>query len=270
MSPSVLRPATVPFVAALAVIGVGALSFTPVPSGQSALVLRMGQPVRTEAGGGPVWHWPLAEAVVPVDTRVMTLPLFSQTATTADGQPLRIDAYATWQVTDPAKFHAALGNTAEAVEPIRAMLAAAIAQAVGAHPAADASALQQGRDADALHAAFDRALADYGARAGEVRIMGVNLPDGAPMEAALARMTASAQADAAVIATQGHRDAQVIRADAEAEASRIYAASYGKDPEFFDFWRAMQSYDATFAQKGSHTTLVLSPDNAYLKQFKGK
>jgi membrane protease subunit HflC len=60
------------------------------------------------------------------------------------------------------------------------------------------------------------------------------------------------------------------RSTATRSRTQTYADSFGKDPQFYDFYRAMQSYDATFAQKGSSTSIVLSPDNEYLKQFKGK
>ena len=65
---------------------------------------------------------------------------------------------------------------------------------------------------------------------------------------------------------------RVIRAEADAEAARIYAQSYGKDPGFYDFYRAMQSYDATFGpgkDKGE-SSIILSPDNEYLRQFRGR
>ena len=66
---------------------------------------------------------------------------------------------------------------------------------------------------------------------------------------------------------KAHVMAQIIRADAEAEAAKTYAASFGKDADFYDFYRAMQSYDITFAGKEAGTTILLSPDNAYLRRF---
>ena len=98
----------------------------------------------------------------------------------------------------------------------------------------------------------------------------IALPEGAPIDAVYARMSAGADAQAQDVAAEGHRNARLIRADAEARAVEIYGASFTKDPEFYDFYRAMQSYDATFAQKGNRTAIVMSPDNAYLRQFRGK
>jgi len=78
--------------------------------------------------------------------------------------------------------------------------------------------------------------------------------------------------EARTIRAQGDRDARIIRADADAEAARIYAESFGQDAEFYDFYRAMQSYDATFSnsENPSESSIILSPDNEYLRQFRGR
>ena len=74
--------------------------------------------------------------------------------------------------------------------------------------------------------------------------------------------------------TGGSQDAQIIRAEADAQAAKIYAEAYGKDPDFYDFYRAMQSYDTTFAKnadgQSGASQIILSPDNEYLRQFRGR
>ena len=249
----------------------------PVPDSRAALVLRFGQPVRVingwgaaAGGAGLAWRLPLVEHVVWLDRRLMTVTAEDDRITTRDGQPLAIDAYVTWRVTDPVRFYQALGTPDHAGDALRAILSAVVRQNIGQASLTDTLALARGQNLAALRAAFERELAGYGIGVIDLRLARVALPDGAPLDAAYARMTASADADAATVAAQGHRNAQLIRADAEARAGQIYAASFGKDPQFHDFYRAMQSYDATFAQKGSKTTIVLSPDNAYLRQFRGK
>ena len=74
------------------------------------------------------------------------------------------------------------------------------------------------------------------------------------------------------IAAQGQKQAQIVRADADAQAAQIYAQAFGKDPNFYDFYRAMQSYRHTFGADGSNqergaTQIILSPENSYLKEF---
>ena len=87
-------------------------------------------------------------------------------------------------------------------------------------------------------------------------------------------MISARQQEARSIRAEGAKRAQIIRADADAAASRTYAASFGRDPEFYNFYRAMQSYETTFigtpGTKSSPTTMILSPTNEYLKEFTGR
>jgi membrane protease subunit HflC len=83
-------------------------------------------------------------------------------------------------------------------------------------------------------------------------------------------METDRQEEAATIRAAGQRDAQIIQAEASAEAARIYADAYNKDPEFYDFYRAMQSYRQTFLTGEGQSTMVLSEDSEYFRQFKGK
>ena len=85
-------------------------------------------------------------------------------------------------------------------------------------------------------------------------------------------MDSDREREARTIRAQGSRDARIIRAEADAEAANTYAESFGKDAEFYDFYRAMQSYDSTFAsgEATGESSIILSPDNEYLRQFRGR
>jgi membrane protease subunit HflC len=117
---------------------------------------------------------------------------------------------------------------------------------------------------------LDTQARKYGAQVIDVRINRADLPDGTPLESAFQRMQTARDQESNTILAKGQKDAQIIRATAEAEAARISADAYGKDPAFYDFYRAMQSYDATFgpgSQSGSQ--IILDQNNDYLRQFRG-
>ena len=99
------------------------------------------------------------------------------------------------------------------------------------------------------------------------------LADGTPIESAYERMS-SAGLRRRSIRAEGSKNAQIIRANADADAARTYAAAFGKDPQFYDFYRAMQSYQSTFIGDGKSdagtTNVILSPNNSYLKEFTGR
>ena len=122
---------------------------------------------------------------------------------------------------------------------------------------------------------LDEQARQYGAQVLDVRIKRADLPQGTPLNAAFNRMRSERQEEAETIRAGGRRDAQIIRAEASANAAEIYASAYNQDPGFYDFYRAMQSYRETFgpARNGEEnvgeSSVILSPDNDYLRQFQG-
>jgi membrane protease subunit HflC len=127
-----------------------------------------------------------------------------------------------------------------------------------------------------IRTALDQVARQYGARIVDVRIKRADLPEGTPLTSAYSRMMSARQQEAVSIRAQGEKQARIIRAEANAEAANIYAAAFGKDPDFYAFYRAMQSYETTFAPNDpqgrpqGRSTIILSPDNAYLNEFKGR
>ncbi len=115
---------------------------------------------------------------------------------------------------------------------------------------------------------MNRQAKQYGAEIIDVRIKRADLPSGTPLESAYLRMRSARQQEAATIRAQGLKQAQLVRAEADAEAANTYAGSFGKDPEFYAFYRAMQAYRTTFTDSSS--TVILSPNNEFLREFEGR
>ncbi len=267
-------------------IGVVALfaafsSLLVVPETQQALIVRLGEPQRVinrfrpnadfgQTGAGLSWRLPFFETVVWVDKRVLDVDMERQQVTSADQRRLEVDAYARFRVIDPVKMYETAGTVERVSEQLQPILNSVLRQELGKRTFASLLTADRGQAMVNIRKGLDNEAREYGAQVIDVRIKRADLPDGAPLESAFTRMATARQQEAATIRAQGQKNAQIIRAQAEADASRTYADSFGKDPSFYDFYRAMQSYDATFAQKGSSTSIVLSPDNQYLRQFRGK
>ena len=124
---------------------------------------------------------------------------------------------------------------------------------------------------DNIQAGLNRVAQQYGAEIVDVRIKRADLPDGTPLQSAFQRMRTAREQEALTIRAQGEKQAQIIRAEADANAARVYADSFGKDSTFYAFYRAMQSYRYTFGQQAQgQTSVVLSPDNEFLREFIGR
>ena len=103
-----------------------------------------------------------------------------------------------------------------------------------------------------------------------MRIKRADLPQGTPLQAAFTRMQSDRQEEAGTIRARGQRDAQIIRAESEAAAAQIYADAFNKDPAFYDFFRAMQSYRRTFETGEGQSSIIMDQSNEYLRQFRGQ
>ncbi|MET0270284.1 MAG: SPFH domain-containing protein, partial [Sphingomonas sp.] len=145
---------------------------------------------------------------------------------------------------------------------------------LGKRPFADLLSPERSEAMERIRIALARVARQYGAEIVDVRIKRADLPDGTPLQSAFERMRTARQQEARSILAEGAKQAQLLRADADADAARVYAASFGKDPSFYDFYRAMQSYRVSFGTDGidapGGASVILSPNNEYLKEFSGR
>lgn len=256
-------------------------SVVEVPETEQAVVLRLGEPVRVinrfspktdygSDGAGLAFRIPLLESVVPVDKRVLSLEMDSQQVISSDQRRLEVDAYARYRIIDPVKMVRTAGSVEKVADQLQPILTSVLRQELGKNTFASLLTPERTQVMGEIRAGLDQQARDYGAQVIDVRIKQADLPPGA-LESAFAQMRAAREQEATTIRAQGERNAQLVMADAEAKASQIYADAFNKDPSFYDFYRAMKSYDTTFGPnaKGS-STIILSPDNEYLKQFRGK
>lgn len=268
----------------LAVCGLVALLFASVvvvPETQQAVIIRTGEPVRVvnrfrpnvpfgETGAGLVLRIPFLETVQRIDKRVLSVDMERQQVLSSDQQRLEVDAFARFRIIDPVKMVQTAGTEQRVAEQLQPILNSVLRQELGRRSFALLVTAERGSAMIHIRNGLDREARQYGAQVIDVRIKRADLPDGTPLDSAFTRMQTAREQEATTIRSQGQKNAQIIQAQAEAQAAQIYAESYGKDPEFYDFYRAMQSYDATFAEGGAQSTIILSPDNDYLRQFRGK
>ena len=272
------RPALIALVVAIVV---AFSSLMIVPETMQAVIVRTGEPVRVinkfrpnadfgQTGAGLVARIPFFEQVVWIDKRVLDVDMERQQVLSVDQRRLEVDAYARFRIINPVKMVRTAGTTERVSEQLQPILNSVLRQELGKRSFASLLTADRGEAMKNIRNGLDREAREYGAQVIDVRIKRADLPDGTPLESAFARMQSARNQEATTIRAQGEKNAQISRAQAQAQASKTYADSFGKDPAFYDFYRAMQSYDATFASKDGTTSIILSPDNEYLKQFRGK
>ena len=255
-----------------------ASSIIVVPETEQAVVVRLGEPNRTinkfkpgidfgSTQAGLNWRIPVIERVVRIDRRVMAVDMERQQVLSSEQQRLEVDAYARFRVIDPVKMVRTAGTTDRVAEQLQPILSSVLRQELGKRTFQSLLTADRGAAMKQIRTGLDREAREYGAQVIDVRIKRADLPEGA-LESAFARMEAARKQESVTIQAQGQKQAQIIRAQAEADAAKTYAESCGKDPAFYDFYRAMQSYDYTCANGTGGTTTLLPPDNAHLPQIK--
>ncbi|MBA3729457.1 MAG: protease modulator HflC [Sphingomonas sp.] len=260
-------------------------SFPIVPETKQGVVVRFGKPVRIlnryhpgEPIGGPgagiSWRIPFAESIQWIDKRVLDVDMDRQQVLSTDQLRLEVDAFARYRVTDPLRMYIRARTEERVSEALRPILGSELRNELGKRPFAALLSPERQGVMENVRRGLDHVARQYGAEIIDVRIKKADLPDGTPLQSAYDRMRTARLQEARSIRAQGAKQAQIIRAEADAEAAKTYAASFGKDPGFYDFYRAMQSYQTTFigdgAERPSPTTIILSPQNDYLKEFTGR
>jgi len=197
-----------------------------------------------------------------------------QQVLSTDQRRLEVDAFARYRIVDPLLMYIRARSEAQLKEQLRPILGSEVRNELGKVSfAALLTPERQGIMQD-VRTSLNRIAGQYGVEIIDVRIKRTDLPDGTPLQSAYDRMRTARQQEARSIRAQGAKQAQIIRAQADADAAKTYAASFGKDADFYDFYRAMQSYQTTFVgdgqEKPAPTTIILSPQNDYLREFTGR
>jgi membrane protease subunit HflC len=260
-------------------------SFPIVPETKQAVVVRFGKPIAVfnkykfgrpigAAGAGINFRIPFVDQLVWIDKRVQDVDMQRQQVISTDQRRLEVDAFARYRIVNPLLMYVSAGSEDQLREQLRPILGSEVRNELGRIEFASLLTPERQGIMDSVRKSLNRIARQYGVEVLDVRIKRTDLPDGAPLAAAFDRMRSAREQEAQSILAEGAKQAQIIRAQADADAAQTYAASFGKDPQFYDFYRAMQSYQTTFVGDGrtpvAGTTLILSPNNDYLKEFSGR
>jgi membrane protease subunit HflC len=245
-----------------------------VPETRQAIIVRFGKADRilgrTQAGIN--WRLPFVENSVWIDKRMRDVDMERQQVLSTDQLRLQVDAFARYRIVDPLRMYIAARSEDRVSQALRPILGSELRNELGKRPFASLLSPERQGVMENIRRGLDRVARQYGVQIVDVRIKRADLPDGTPLESAYQRMRTAREQEARSIRAEGAKRAQIIRAEADAEAAQTYAESFGKDAKFYNFYRAMQSYQTTFlAENGekpsSPTTVILSPQNEFLKEF---
>jgi membrane protease subunit HflC len=278
MTSSLLRNPMYLAIGAIGALILMSMSVNVVPETQQAIISSYGKVDRIvnpykpgekfgETRAGLTFRIPLVEQIQMIDKRVLSVQMEQQEVLSTDQLRLQVDAFARFRITKPAVMYRTIRTEDRLRDQLRTILGSSLRNELGKRTFVALLSAERGEVMENIQTALNREAKKYGAEVIDVRIKRADLP-AATLQSAYNRMRSARNQEAIAIDAEGQKEAQIIRADAEAEAARIYAISYGKDPAFYDFYRAMQSYRQTFQNGEGATNIILSPQNAYLEKFR--
>jgi membrane protease subunit HflC len=254
---------------------------------KQALVLQFGEvkQIKTEPGLG--YKIPFIQEVAYYEGRILPLETSALEVTPADERRLVVDAFARWRITDVVEFRQAVQTEAAALPRLERILNASLREVLGSVNSADVLSPERTVLMIRIRDSARAQATNLGIEIIDVRIRRADLPE-QNLNATFARMNAEREREAAderargkeraqevratadreavELVSEAQRQAEVIRGLSDAERNAIYAGAYGKDPEFFAFYRSMRAYER--ALKGDNSSLVISPDSEFFDYLK--
>ncbi len=267
-------------------IGIGTFSalFT-VRQDQQALVLQFGNPVRVERTPGLKFKIPFIQNVEYYDRRILDLDPPVQEVILADQKRINVDAFARYRIVDPLEFRKRAGTDANFRQVFGGRLNAGIRSEIGKILLPDMLTEKRGQVMDQIAEILAAQAPEFGVEVTDVRIGRTDLPE-ATSQAVFNRMrsdrvaqaaelrakgeeqklkiTAEADRDRVIILAEARRKSEILRGEGDGERTLILNGAYGKDAEFFDFYRSLEALGQAVNEG---TSMVLSPDSELFQFF---
>ena len=270
----------------LAVIIVGYSALFTVRQTEQVLVVRLGEPVRVVTEPGLNFKVPFIDTVISIDKRILDLENPAQEVIASDQKRLVVDAFARYRIKNALRFYQSIGSIQAANIQLTTLLNAALRRVLG--EATFINVVRDERESlmTRIRDQLDREADQYGIQLVDVRIRRADLPE-QNSQAVYKRMQTEREREAQEFRAQGGQKAQEIRSKADREATvivadanstaeqtrgvgdaernRLFAEAYGRDPEFFAFYRSMTAYETGL--RSSDTRFLLRPDSEFFRFF---
>jgi len=251
-----------------------------------AIVLQFGDPKKIISEAGLNFKLPFIQNVVFLDKRVLNLDNPPEEVIASDQKRLIIDAITRFQIVDPLKFYISVGNERVARSRLSTIINSRIRGVLGTQDLATLLSTERTKQMTIIRNDVNEEAKGFGIKIIDVRIKRADLPP-ANSDAIFKRMqterqreakefraqgaeiaakiTSTADKDVTVLLANAKKQSEIMKGEGDGQRNKIFADAFGKDPQFFAFYRAMQAYETALI--GGETSLVLSPDSAFFKFF---
>ena len=262
------------------------LSLFTVKEINQAIVLQFGDPKKVIAEPGLQVKIPFIQNVVFIDRRILSLDPAPEEVIASDQKRLIVDAYARFKIVDPLKFYISVGDERVARSRLATIINSRLRSVLGTQSLATLLSEDRAKQMAIIQEGVNNEAKKFGITIIDVRIKRADLPQ-ANSEAIYKRMqterereakefrargaemavtiTSTADKEVTVLLANAKKQSEIMKGEGDGQRNKIFANAFGKDPEFFSFYRAMQAYEKALI--GGDTSLILSPDSDFFKFF---
>ena len=261
-------------------------SFFIVDEREQAIVLQFGEPRRVVQEPGLRWKIPFIQNVTVFDRRILLFDSPVEEIISSDRKRLIVDAFARYRIVDPLLYYQTIRFEVALRTRLGSIINDSLRQVLGGVPLQSVISDQREELMARVANGVRHEALPFGLHIEDVRIRRADLPSEnseaiyrrmqterqqeaaqirAEGEEEARRVRAASDRDKTVILAEAERDADVLRGQGEAEKNRIFANAFGRDPDFFAFYRSMQAYEK--ALSADDTTMVLSPNSQFFQFF---
>ena len=262
------------------------LSLFVVKEINQAIVLQFGDPKKVIVEPGLQVKIPFIQNVVFLDRRILNLDAPPEEVIASDQKRLIVDAYARFKIIDPLKFYISVGDERVARSRLSTIINSRIRSVLGKQSLATLLSEDRTKQMAIIQEGVNTEAKNFGIEIIDVRIKRADLPQ-ANSEAIYKRMqterereakefrakgaemavtiTSTADKEVTVLLANAKKQSEIMKGEGDGQRNKIFANAFGKDPEFFAFYRAMQAYETALI--GGDTSLILSPDSDFFKFF---
>ena len=262
------------------------LSLFTVKEINQAIVLQFGDPKKIISKPGLQVKIPFIQNVVFIDRRILSLDPAPEEVIASDQKRLIVDAYARFKIVDPLKFYISVGDERIARSRLATIINSRLRSVLGKQSLATLLSEDRSKQMAIIQTDVNTEAQNFGIEIIDVRIKRADLPQ-ANSEAIYKRMqterereakefrakgaemavtiTSTADKEVTVLLANAKKQSEIMKGEGDGQRNRIFAEAFGKDPEFFAFYRAMIAYEKALI--GGDTSLILSPDSDFFKFF---
>lgn len=254
---------------------------------EQAIVLQFGDPITQVKEPGLHFKYPFfLQNVVKFDKRILDLSVGQNEVVSTDQKRMIVDAFAKYRIVDQLKFYQAVGNEAGIQNRLTPILNSRLQEVLSKVPFSTLLSGERSKIMKQVKDYLNAAADNFGVEIVDVRIKRTDLPE-KNSQSIFDRMKAERKKEATLLRAQGEQESTIIKAKAErekveilaeaqkksqilrgegdAQAAKIFANAFGRDPDFFLFYRSMQAYKEIF--NTDDTTMILSPESDFLRYF---